>query len=211
MRSASDAGWRRIIVKIVQCDFLTGAGDPTGFPPPVLPEVAFMGRSNVGKSSLLNALLGRHQLARTGSTPGRTRQVNFYRINGSCLFVDLPGYGFARVPRSMRAGWRTLVEAYFRRPAPARLAILLVDARHPLTEMDREMIDWLEARRMPFVVAATKSDKLSRNELRLALKNHLTELHQPGLLIPCSALTRAGIPQLWAAIDGILHETTPAP
>jgi GTP-binding protein len=195
-------------LKIVQCDFVTGAGDPAGFPPAVLPEVAFMGRSNVGKSSLLNALLGRRQLARTGSTPGRTRQVNFYRINGACLFVDLPGYGFARVSRSMREGWRRLVEAYFQRRAPT-LAILLVDARHPLTEMDRELIEWLQARQMPFLVAATKSDKLSRNELERNLKNHLSEIHRPELLIPCSALTRAGIPKLWAAIDGTLHETTP--
>ena len=170
-----------------------------------------MGRSNVGKSSLLNALLGRRNLARTGSTPGRTRQVNFYRVNDACLFVDLPGYGFARVPLSMRAGWRSLVEAYFRRPAPARLAILLIDARHPLTEMDREMIEWLESRRMPFLLAATKSDKLSRSELEQALKNHRTEFHQPERWIPCSAVTRAGIPTLWAAIDGILHETTPTP
>ena len=198
-------------MKIDQCDFVISAGEPAGFPKTLLPEVAFLGRSNVGKSSLLNALVGRRQLARTGSTPGRTRQVNFYRINGTCLFVDLPGYGFARVPRSMRSEWRDLVEAYFRRPAPARLAILLVDARHPLTEMDREMIEWLESRRMPFLVAATKSDKLSRNQLNQALKNHLTEFHQPERWIPCSAVTRAGIPRLWAAIDGILHETTPAP
>lgn len=197
-------------MKIIQCDFLTGAGEPSGFPPPTLPEVAFLGRSNVGKSSLLNALLGQRRLARTGSTPGGTRQVNFYRVNGTCLFVDLPGYGYARVPRSMRAGWRDLVEAYFRRPAPARLAILLVDARHPLTEMDREMIEWLESRRMPYLLAATKSDKLSRSELEQTLKNHLTEFHQPERWIPCSAVTRAGISRLWAAIDGILHETTPA-
>jgi GTP-binding protein len=195
-------------LKIVQCDFVTGAGDPAGFPPPALPEVAFMGRSNVGKSSLLNALLGRRQLARTGSTPGRTRQVNFYRVNGACLFVDLPGYGFARVSRSMRAGWRNLVEAYFRR-RPPNLAILLVDARHPLTEMDRDLIEWLQDRDMPFLVAATKCDKLSRNELQKSLNNHLSELHRPELLIPCSAITRAGIPKLWAAIDGTLHETTP--
>jgi GTP-binding protein len=207
MQSASDAGWRRITLKIVQCDFVTGAGDPAGFPPPALPEVAFMGRSNVGKSSLLNALLGRRNLARTGSTPGRTRQVNFYRVNGACLFVDLPGYGFARVSRSMRESWRRLVEAYFRRRAPS-LAILLVDARHPLTEMDRELIEWLQAQQMPFLVAATKSDKLSRNELQRNLINHLSEIHRPELLIPCSALTRAGIPKLWAAIDGTLHETT---
>jgi GTP-binding protein len=195
-------------VKIVQCDFLAGAGDPAGFPPPVLPEVAFMGRSNVGKSSLLNALLGQRRLARTGSTPGRTRQVNFYRVNDACLFVDLPGYGFARVSRSEREGWKELVDAYLRRLPPPKLAILLVDARHPLTEMDRELIEWLDHRRLPYVVAATKTDKLSRNELRRSLHQHLQELHRPEILVPCSARTREGLPRLWAAIHGILHETT---
>lgn len=196
-------------MKIVQCDFLAGVGDPASFPPPGLPEVAFMGRSNVGKSSLLNALLDRRHLARIGSTPGRTRQVNFFRVNEACLFVDLPGYGFSRVSRSLRARWKDLVEAYLNRPASRRLAILIVDARHPLTEMDREMIDWLQARRMPFRVAANKTDKLSRNEWQKNLNLNLQEIHRPGLLVPCSAHTREGIPKLWAAIDGMLHETTP--
>jgi hypothetical protein len=112
------------------------------------------------------------------------------------------------VSRSMQAGWRNLVEAYFRR-RPPNLAILLVDARHPLTEMDRDLLEWLQDRNLPFLVAATKCDKLSRNELQKSLKNHLSEIHRPELLIPCSAITRAGIPKLWAAIDGTLHETTP--
>ena len=196
-------------MKVVHCDFLAGAGDPAQFPPAALPEVVFMGRSNVGKSSLLNALLGRRDLARTGSTPGRTRQVNFYRVNGACLFVDLPGFGFARVSRSLRAGWKKLVEAYLDRPAPGKLAILLVDARHPLNAMDREMMDWLRDRRMSFRVAATKTDKLSRGELTRTLDHYLKEIHQPGILVPCSARTREGIGKLWAAIDGMLHETTP--
>lgn len=196
-------------MKVLRCDFLAGAGDPQSFPPVTLPEVAFMGRSNVGKSSLLNALLDRRNLARTGSTPGRTRQVNFYRVNDSCLFVDLPGYGFARVSRSQRAVWKGLVEAYLDRPAPGKLAILLVDARHPLTAMDREMIDWLRDRQMPFRVAATKTDKLTRTALNRTLDEYHKELHQPGVLVPCSARTREGIPKLWAAIDGMLHETTP--
>ncbi|HEV8376304.1 MAG TPA: ribosome biogenesis GTP-binding protein YihA/YsxC [Candidatus Polarisedimenticolia bacterium] len=196
-------------MKVLQCDFLAGAGDSLGFPPAALPEVAFMGRSNVGKSSLLNALLGRRNLARTGSTPGRTRQVNFYKVNDACLFVDLPGYGFAKVSRSERAGWQKLVEAYLDRPAPGKLAILLVDARHPLTAMDREMMNWLWARQMPFRVAATKTDKLSRAEMKRTIDHYLEEIHQPGILVPCSARTREGIPKLWAAIDGMLHETTP--
>jgi GTP-binding protein len=189
---------------------MAGVVEPRDFPPATLPEVAFLGRSNVGKSSLINALLGRRGLARTSSTPGRTRQVNLFRVNGACLFVDLPGYGFAKVPKAMRGGWKELVEAYLDRPAPGKLAVLIVDARHPPSPLDREMREWLEDRKMPFVIAATKSDKLSSNALDRSLKTHLREIHRPELLIPCSARTRAGIPRIWAAIDGMLNETKPS-
>lgn len=197
-------------MRVVTCEFLAGVAEPRDFPPSTLPEVVFLGRSNVGKSSLINALLGRRGLARTSSTPGRTRQVNFYRVNGAFLFVDLPGYGFARVAKAVRDGWKDLVETALERPSPGRLAVLIVDARHPPSPLDREMRAWLEDRGMPFVIAATKSDKLSRNELNKSLKTHLTELHRPDLLIPCSAETREGIPRIWAAIDGMLNETKPS-
>ena len=194
-------------MKVVTCEFLAGAADPGGFPPATLPEVAFLGRSNVGKSSLINALLGRRNLARTSSTPGRTRQVNFFRVNGACLFVDLPGYGFAKVAKGMREGWRALAGAALDRRAPGRLAVLIVDVRHPPSPLDREMREWLQHRGMRFVVAATKSDKLSKNELNRSLQTHLQEFHRPDLLVPCSAETREGIPRIWAAIDGMLNET----
>ena len=198
-------------MKVIECDFLAGAGGPDRFPPATLPEVAFLGRSNVGKSSLINSLVGRRQLARIGSTPGRTRQVNFYRVNRACLFVDLPGYGFARISRAERAAWRRLVEAYLGRPAPAKLAVLLIDARLPVTDPDREMKAWLDDNRWSYVVAATKSDKLSGNERRRRFQAQLKEFHRPGLLIPCSARTREGISELWAAIDGMLNETKSSP
>ncbi len=198
-------------MRVVTCEFLAGVAEPRTFPPSTLPEVVFLGRSNVGKSSLINALLGRRGLARTSSAPGRTRQVNFYRVNGAFVFVDLPGYGFARVSKAVREGWKDLVETALGRPAPGRLAVLIVDARHPPSPLDREMREWLEDRGMPFVIAATKSDKLSRNELNRSLKTHLTEIHRPDLLIPCSAETREGIPRIWAAIDGMLNETKPSP
>jgi GTP-binding protein len=197
-------------VKVITCEFLAGVAEPRDFPPVTLPEVAFLGRSNVGKSSLINALLGRKGVARTSSTPGRTRQVNFFRVNGACLFVDLPGYGFARVPRATRQGWKELAEAYLDRGAPGRLVVLIVDARHPPSPLDREMREWLEDRGMPYRIAATKSDKLSKNELNRSLKTHLKEIHRPDLLIPCSAETREGIPRIWAAIDGMLNETKPS-
>jgi len=194
-------------MKVVTCEFLAGAADPRDFPPETLPEVAFLGRSNVGKSSLINALLGRRNLARTSSTPGRTRQVNFFRVNGACLFVDLPGYGFAKVAKTMREGWSALAGAALDRRAPGRLAVLIVDARHPPSPLDREMREWLEHRGMRFLVAATKSDKLSKNVLNRSLQTHLQEFHRPDLLVPCSAETREGIPRIWAAIDGMLNET----
>jgi GTP-binding protein len=194
-------------VRVITCEFLAGVVEPRDFPPATLPEVAFLGRSNVGKSSLINALLGRRDLARTSSTPGRTRQVNFFRVNGACLFVDLPGYGFAKVAKSVREQWRVLVEAFLDRAAPGRLTVLVTDARHPPSPLDREMREWLEHREMPFVIAVTKSDKLSRNELNKSLKTHLQEIHRPDQVIPCSAQTRDGIPRIWAAIDGMLNET----
>lgn len=194
-------------MKVTTCDFVAGASAPSDFPPVALPEVAFLGRSNVGKSSLINALLGRADLARTSATPGRTRQVNFFRVNNACVFVDLPGYGYAKVPRAMRETWRVLVEGYLGRRPPGRLGILIVDARHPPFSMDREMRDWLEAGGMPYRVAATKVDKLSRNQMAKSLKEHLEEYSPPNLLIPCSARTREGVPQLWAAIDRMLNET----
>ena len=194
-------------MKVVTCEFVAGAADPGDFPPATLPEVAFLGRSNVGKSSLINALLGQRNLARTSSTPGRTRQVNFFRVNGALLFVDLPGYGFAKVAKAERAKWQGLAEASLDRPAPGRLAVLIVDARHPPSPLDREMREWLEHRAMPFLIAMTKSDKLSRNELNRSLTTHLKEFHRPDLLVPCSAETREGIPRIWATIDGMLHET----
>ena len=196
-------------MKVLHCDFVTAASDPKGFPPADLPEVAFLGRSNVGKSSLINALLGKKDLARTSAAPGRTRQVIFFRINGACLFVDLPGYGFARVSKVVREQWRSLVEAYLNRPAPGKLAILIVDSRHAPFPLDLMMRAWLEDRGMPYRVVATKSDKLSRDGLARNLREHLKQWSRPDLLIPCSALTRAGIPQIWRAIDGMLNEAKP--
>lgn len=193
-------------MNVTACDFVAGAAAPREFPPAALPEVAFVGRSNVGKSSLINALVGRKGLARISSTPGRTRQVNFFRVNGVCFFVDLPGYGFARVSRAMRDGWRNLVEAYLERRPPARMAVLIVDVRHPPTELDLEMREWLEERGTRYRIAATKADKLTKNQLNRNLREHLRQFGRPDLLIPCSAITREGLSRIWAAIDGMLNE-----
>jgi GTP-binding protein len=153
-------------------------------PPPGPPEIAFAGRSNVGKSSAINALLGRKGLARTSKTPGRTQTINFYDLGGAARLVDLPGYGYARVPQAMRAQWQALVGAYLgARPTLAGI-VVIVDARHPLTPLDRQLIAWLgDTRRL---LLASKADKLSRAE-----QSALAKSLGGGLLF--SSVTRQGV------------------
>src|ERR687887_476318 len=128
-----------------QAAFALAAARAADFPPATVPEVAFAGRSNVGKSSAINALLGRKQLARTSKTPGRTQTINFYDLGGVARLVDLPGYGFARVPRTMRTQWESLVGAYLRSRTSLPGVVLVMDARHPLTPLDVQLLDWLGA------------------------------------------------------------------
>lgn len=144
-----------------QAVFLRAAGRPADLPPPGTPEIAFAGRSNVGKSSALNALTGRKALARTSKTPGRTQTINFFALGEAGLLVDLPGYGYARVPQTLRARWGELVGGYVRSRASLVGVVVLVDARHPLTPLDRQLLGWLgDARRK--LILLTKADKLSR-------------------------------------------------
>ena len=149
-----------------RAEFLLSASEPGGFPRPELPEVAFAGRSNVGKSSLLNALVGVPGLARTSNTPGRTRLVNWFRVEppqGKPLaFVDLPGYGYAKVSKSERAAWQPLVEAYLGRGAVLRSVLLLVDARRGGEEEETELLEWLADAGVPAQVVLTKADKLAK-------------------------------------------------
>ncbi|HEX7053933.1 MAG TPA: ribosome biogenesis GTP-binding protein YihA/YsxC [Burkholderiales bacterium] len=139
--------------------FLRAAGAPADLPPEGPPEVAFAGRSNVGKSSAINALLGRRSLARTSKTPGRTQTINFYEV-GEARLVDLPGYGFARAPRELRERWRSLVGAYLASRATLRAVVVVMDARHPLMPLDLQLVEWLGA--VPLIVLLSKADKLSR-------------------------------------------------
>jgi len=141
--------------------FLRAAGRVADLPAPGPPEIAFAGRSNVGKSSAINALAGRRTLARISKTPGRTQTINFYALGETARLVDLPGYGYARVPRAMREQWRHLIEGYLRRSADTLAGVvLLMDARHPLTPLDEQLIAWLGEQR--FLVLLTKADKLAR-------------------------------------------------
>jgi len=147
--------------------FLLSAAKPADLPPAGPAEVAFAGRSNVGKSSAINALLGRKGLARTSKTPGRTQTINFFELDGHARLVDLPGYGYARVPRPMREQWKALVGAYLESRAPAAVVVIM-DARHPATDLDLQLLGWLGERRV--LVLLSKADKLSRAEQKAALR-----------------------------------------
>jgi GTP-binding protein len=184
----------------MQAQFVITAARPSQFPPEEGPEFAFLGRSNVGKSSLLNRLLGSRKLARTSSTPGCTQAINFFRVEPGMYFVDFPGYGYARVPLSERRRWKGLIETYLRQRKALRLCFLLVDARHGWMETDLELKRWLEFHQRPFMVIATKIDKWrNQRERRLglaALREHIA----PGGLVPFSAVTGQGVKEIWLAI-----------
>ena len=172
---------------------MRAAGRPEDFPPPGAPEIAFAGRSNVGKSSAINALLGRHRLARTSKTPGRTQTINFYELSedeqGPRL-VDLPGYGYARVPRPLREQWERLVSAYIEsRVDTAVVVVVVMDARHPLTPLDQQLLRWLRGFRT--LVLLSKADKLGRKEQANALHGVRTALGNEALLF--SSTSRQGV------------------
>jgi GTP-binding protein len=182
--------------------FLAGAADPARFPKLGLPEIAFAGRSNVGKSSLLNRLIGRRGLARVSKTPGRTQQLNFFVIDERLTFVDLPGYGFARVPVAVRTRWQRLVESYLGRRAHLRAVVVIIDLRRGLERDDVQLYEYLSAHRVPAILVATKSDKLGHGE-RKRRAQVLAEAAIAGVagVVVCSAQTGEGIQQLWKQIE----------
>lgn len=191
-------------MKAKAATFVISASQPSGFPAPSLPEVAFAGRSNVGKSSLINRLTGVAKLARTSNTPGRTRLINWFqvipRVGKPLFFVDLPGYGYAKVSKSERATWRPLIEAYLSDRQPLRALVLLIDARRGAEREELDLIDWLQGSDVQVIPVITKIDKLPKNKRKLvalAQKKTLSS-KRPPLLV--SAHTGAGIDVLWAAI-----------
>ncbi|NIM01902.1 MAG: YihA family ribosome biogenesis GTP-binding protein [Acidobacteria bacterium] len=194
-------------MKITSCRFEIAAFRPQDEPQSVEPELVFLGRSNVGKSSLINAMLGTRKLARTSSTPGRTQSVNFYRVNDSFRFVDLPGYGYAKVPEAVRQSWGPMIEgALERRRDRIVLAIHVVDARHEPTRLDQVMQEWLRAKEIPNIVTATKADKLSGNA-RVRVERDLAERFASGPLMPpllVSSRTAMGIRRLWTVVERAL-------
>jgi GTP-binding protein len=195
-------------LKITSSRFERAACRPDEAPRAPGPDVVFLGRSNVGKSSLINRMLGTKNLARTSSSPGRTQSVNFYRVNENCYFVDLPGYGWARVPETVRRSWKPLVEGTLdgRRDRLA-LGLLVVDARHEATELDLTMRDWLETKRIPYVVAATKSDKLGSSARSRSERILLTGFGEAGVAggpLFVSVRSGVGIRPLWRHVDAAL-------
>ncbi len=186
-------------MKITSAKFIASAQTPESFLHDRRKEVAFLGRSNVGKSSLMNSLLGVKGLARTSSTPGRTQTINFFLINEEFYFVDLPGYGYAKVSKSDREAWGKLIEKYLAQREQLVLSILIVDARHEPSPLDLQMKSWLQHFELPYLVVSTKNDKLSANERR-ASQQHALRALEVERIIPYSAVTREGAKQLWDEI-----------
>lgn len=186
--------------------FITSAPALASCPPAEWPEIAFAGRSNVGKSSLINCLLNRKGLVRTSSTPGRTQLLNYFSINEQLYFVDLPGYGFARAPRSVREKWQPMVHGYLRGRSSLRAVIWLLDVRRDPSKEDLQFLDWLEESEIPTIPVVTKIDKVSRNELgrRLAKISSSTGL-PTDLFTPFSVLSRQGHTELWELISMALE------
>ena len=192
-------------MKIVSADFVKSAYDIRHWTDDRLPEIAFLGRSNVGKSSLINSLLGRKGLARTSNTPGRTHSINFFAINNEFYFVDLPGYGYAKVSKSMRGDWGKMAEEYLSRREQLVLCVQLVDSRHAPTALDKQLQEWLVFNEKPHIVAATKSDKLSSNKLRKSLTVIENELPESAVF-PCSSETGKGKDDIWEKISKAVRD-----
>jgi GTP-binding protein len=194
--------------------FLAAATDAAHFPVPSLPEIAFLGRSNVGKSSVINSLVG-DKVARTSSTPGRTRSINFFEIRWpgkprpELIFADLPGYGYAKISREISQEWPKFIEPYLNERPTLGLCIVLIDANVPPQQSDRQLLDFLSASDRNFLLVATKSDRLSNNQLHGALRT-LTQEYPAARLLPFSAKTGAGRDELWKQIRQAAEQMTRA-
>src|SRR5215510_2243125 len=186
-------------MRITSAKFVKSAFKDTDWPRDKRPEIAFLGRSNVGKSSFLNSLLGVRGLARTSSTPGRTQALNFFLINEAFWFVDLPGYGYARVPKAVQAKWSDAAGEYLEKSDRLALSIHLIDARHEPTTKDLQLHEWLMHYDRDHAIVATKADKLSHNELAKNIARAKKVLKTPNV-IPYSSVTGRGANEVWRAI-----------
>ena len=195
-------------MNLQNAEFVTSITDLSRLPKDGLPQIAFSGKSNVGKSSVINRLLQRKNLARVGETPGKTTHINFFRIDGKAYFVDLPGYGVAKVPKAEKERWGKLMEAYFSDPTRISLGILIVDARHKPTENDVTMAAYFKSSGRPFLVVANKLDKLKKSELEpnMELIRKTLTLSDETLLIPFSAEKGTGREDLLRQILAVCGE-----
>lgn len=191
-------------MKITSAEFIKSGFEPDHWVTDGKPEIAFLGRSNVGKSSLLNSLLERKKLARTSNTPGRTQSVNFFLVNDALYFVDLPGYGYAKVSKSMRADWGIMARDYLSDREELLLSIQLVDSRHAPSNLDLQLNEWLCYYGKPHIVVATKADKLTNNELAKQLKI-IRKSMPKSEVITHSSVSGKGKDAIWAEINKNLH------
>jgi len=186
--------------------FLTSAWQPRQFPADTGSEVAFAGRSNAGKSSALNAITGRKDLARTSKTPGRTQLINFFALEGERRLADLPGYGYAKVPEQMKRHWRELMSQYVETRRSLVGLVIVMDARRPLTDFDLQMLQWAQAHQIEVHLLLTKADKLSRSESTAALRGVRAEVGEAVTAQLFSAVTKAGVDEARGRVLGLLAQ-----
>lgn len=191
-------------MRIRSAEFVAGVTRLAQLPRSSLPEIVWAGRSNVGKSSLINRIVGNRRLARTSNTPGKTRQLNFYRVDNAWHLVDLPGYGYAAAPQAERQGWQALIEPYLRDRRQLAGVAVLVDARIGPTELDRMMLEWLAAHGKPWVAILSKADKISNNALAAMQRETRAILGPDTLLMACSAKTGRGVREVASWVDRCL-------
>ena len=190
---------------IKSADLETVVGVTSKLPENLLPEFAFAGRSNVGKSSLIKKLVNRKALARTSSQPGKTQTINFFLLNGEFYFVDLPGYGYAKVSKELQAKWGKMIERYLTRSRQLRMIFLLVDIRHEPSAGDKQMYEWVKSNEIPAVIIATKADKINRSQLNKQLamiRKELGGAREP--IIPFSKETGQGYDEVWKVMENYL-------
>lgn len=197
-------------MKVNQAEFIISAVGPSQYPPDALPEIALAGRSNVGKSSLINRMIQRKNLARTSSKPGKTQQLNYYKINQDLFFVDLPGYGYAQVSKSKREIWGKFIEEYLRHREYLKLVLLVIDLRHPPSKDDQAMYDWLKHNGVPFCVVTTKADKISRGQWQKHVKivRETLQMDKSERLVLFSSEAGVGKDELWQVIEDVIRTKT---
>lgn len=193
-------------MRITSAEFVYSAFERSHWRHDGRPEIAFLGRSNVGKSSLINSLLQRKGLARTSNTPGRTQSINFFLINEEFYFADLPGYGYAKVSKAMRSDWGNMAEEYLAERDELALCVQLIDSRHKPSVLDLQLNEWLTYHSKPHLVVATKADKLSRNELQRLMANARKEF-KGARIIAYSSQTGRGRDEVWSELTAAVQKT----